>query len=158
MKDNYLLSHRCATIGWCIFIPMFIVGILRLSDVSFIDDNTISFTTFGMGEAFLGNGFTTSWGKTGMLDEITLCLLLASLFMIAFAKEKQEDEYIEHLRLSSLVWSLRIQTILMIICTWFVFGITFLVLMEVFMISMFIIFILRFKYLLYQSRRSDHEE
>ena len=137
---------------------MLLLGILLVFGAPFIDDDSISFNTFGIGNAFLGLSFTASWQKTGMLDEITLCLLLASLFMIAFAREKQEDEFIEHLRLSALVWSLRIQTLLMIVCTWFVFGTAYLTLMIVFMISMFVIFILRFQYLLYRSRRNNHEE
>lgn len=156
MKQNFLLPHRCAAIGWCIFIPMLLLGILQVVN-SPINDDTIEFTTLVIGQIPFDH-FAAEWNKTGMLNEITLCLLLISLYMIAFAKEKQEDEYIEHLRLSSLVWALRIQTVLMIGCTWFIFGLTYLTLMVVFMISMFAIFILRFKYLLYQSRRSNHEE
>ncbi|EGN57908.1 hypothetical protein Premu_2554 [Hallella multisaccharivorax DSM 17128] len=158
MKQHYLLPNRCAAIGWCIFIPMLILGILQLCGTSFIDDDSVSFRTLNIGIELFSANHIISWTRTGMLNEITICLLLVSLYMIAFASERQEDEYIEHLRLSSLVWALRVQTILVIISTWFVFGITYLVLMEVFMISTLIIFIVRFRYLLYRSRRHNNEE
>ena len=31
--------------------------------------------------------------------------------MIAFSKERVEDEYVEHLRMRSLVWALKVNTI-----------------------------------------------
>ncbi len=71
----------------------------------------------------------------GFIDEIVMTLLVIGLLIVAFSRERDEDEYTARLRMSSLIWSMTVNYAVLIIVTWCVYDIDYLfvILVNVFM-------------------------
>lgn len=74
--------------------------------------------------------------------------------MIAFSKEKNEDEYIATVRLESLQWGIYINYGLLAILTWCFYGFDYLGIMIYNMFTPLVFFILRFHYVIIKNRRT----
>ncbi len=80
------------------------------------NDDRLSFITLHIGNLSFfaseqeGRSFFY-FAQEDMFSELVYCLTFTSLYMIAFSKERVEDEYVEHLRMRSLVWALKVNTI-----------------------------------------------
>ena len=73
--------------------------------------------------------------------------------------EDNEDEFIEKLRMTSLLWAVFVNYILLLVSFLFIYGTAFLNVMIYNMFTVLIIFIARFNYILYQNRKSvEYEE
>jgi hypothetical protein len=106
MKTNYLFPNRFKKIGWLLFIPGIILGIVFLiyeSDISLFNISVFAIAE----EEILSDATYFSILRNNVLDEITSLLLIIGALLIAFSKEKSEDEFISKIRLESLVVSLR---------------------------------------------------
>ena len=78
---------------------------------------------------------------------------------IAFSKEKNEDEFINKIRLDSLVWATYVNYIVLIISTIFVYEFTYLWVMIINMLTTLIFFIIRFNWQLIKLKKAmSHEE
>jgi hypothetical protein len=118
MKSKLLLPHAYRMYGWVIFVPFLILGLAHLyTDFSF------AFLDFRLpvynGETFYTEG-------SNLTDEIAALGLIISLMMIAFSKEKIEDEQISRLRLDSLQWSVYVNYLVLAFAIIFVHGMAFL--------------------------------
>jgi hypothetical protein len=91
-------------------------------------------------------------------DELILSGVLIGLLFIAFAKEKNEDEYITVLRLKSWQWAVLISYGILLIATWLIFGLDFLGFMAYNMFTVLIVFIVKFNYSLYLLRKGGSDE
>jgi hypothetical protein len=85
-------------------------------------------------------------------------LFLGGAMLVAFSKEKTEDEFIVNIRLTSLLWALLVNNILLLIAFVFIYGTTFFSVMVYNMFTVLIIFILRFNYLLYKNSKTVIDE
>ncbi|GAB6961682.1 hypothetical protein JCM17724A_04310 [Prevotella fusca JCM 17724] len=139
---------------------MIIVSWLGINN--WFDDDWLSFVTLHIGNL----GFFTPeqeghsflyFAREDMFSEIIYCLAFVSLYMIAFSKEKVEDEFVEHLRMRSLVWALKVNTIFFVIFTWFCFGMVYVTLLLLSMFSIFLLFHFRFLYELHRRRIHNEE-
>jgi hypothetical protein len=143
MESKLLLPNRYKRIGIVLLIPAFILGIMvRFFDFQF------SFLTIHMGKSKV---FEDSINLT---DEFALTGLIAGLLFIAFAREKTEDEFIAHTRLESLKWAVLINYILLLVATWLVHGFAYIDVMMYNMLTVLIIFIIRFNYVLNSNKKS----
>ena len=152
MKTNYLLPNRYKKIGWILFIPGIILGILFLiyePQPKFLDA-----TVFAIAESL----FKFSFIKNNVYDEITALLLIIGPIFIAFSRQKSEDEYISKIRLDSLVWATYVNYIIVILAIIFVydFGFYWVILLNMFTILIF--FIIRFNWALIKSRKQIQNE
>jgi hypothetical protein len=86
-------------------------------------------------------------------DEIQMLLILGGLLIIAFTKEKLEDEYIAQQRLESLQWAMYINYAIFIICLFTVYGIDFWAVTLYNVITPLIIFIVRFRWMMYRASK-----
>ena len=73
-------------------------------------------------------------------------------------KEKNEDEYIAGLRLSSLLWAVFVSYVLLLAAFLLVYGSPFLDVMVYNMFTILIIFITRFNYLMYKNSKTVSDE
>jgi hypothetical protein len=78
--------------------------------------------------------------------------------MIAFSKEKVEDERINTLRLESLLWAVYINTILLILAIIFLYGEAFLQVMTYNICTPLILFIARFNSVMFKDKRKLNAE
>jgi hypothetical protein len=157
MKTNYLFPNHFKKIGWLLFIPGIILGIVYLiyqSDISLFD-----IKVFAIAEKVIFNDadfFTIS--ENNVLDEISSILLIIGALLIAFSKEKTEDEFISKIRLESLVWATYINYAILILAIIFVYDITFFWVLVFNMFTLLVFFLIRFNWALYKSKNQISNE
>lgn len=151
MKTNLLLPARYKKIGIILFIPSLVLGLLvRFKEISF-DFLTIQFSSANK-DAYTGK--VDFENLINLTDELAISGLIISLLFIAFAREKQEDEFIHHNRLESWQWAVLVNYTLLFVGIWLVHGLDFIDVMMYNMLTVLIIFIIRFNYVLYKNRVS----
>lgn len=91
-------------------------------------------------------------------DEFIALLILIGGVLVAFTKERIEDEYLVHLRLSALVWAVYINAAITTIAVLFLFGITFLYFMMTNLFGVLLLFIARYHYLLCKMKTAESEK
>jgi hypothetical protein len=151
MKPRLLLPNRFKLIGLILAVPSLALGIaVRFFEFGF------SFLNYVKQYDILSGKITDTRNYT---DELALSGIIISFLFIAFAREKQEDEFITRLRLESLQWAVLINYILLLITTWIVYEFAFIDVMMYNMLTVLLLFILRFHILLWKNKFSaDHQK
>lgn len=158
MKTNFLLAHRFKRIGWLLFIPGVILGIL----VMFFDfePELLNINQFAIwSDGFIDKSHYFYLTKNNVLNELTGVLLIVGALFIAMSKEKYEDEYISKIRLESLVWAVYINYALLLLAMLFVFEGAFFTIMVFNIFTILIFFIIRYNWMLHKLKSgSQYEE
>lgn len=158
MLNKILLPNRYKKIGWAILIPSAIAGIvLSYSDFEGYQLQARVFAFFSDGEVFSGTR-SFNFIDTNITNTLTGVAFIVGALMVSFSKEKNEDEYIAEMRLSSLLWAVFISYALLLLAFLFVYGTPFLSVMLYNMFTILIIFITRFNYLLYKNSKITADE
>jgi len=150
MKSSLLLPPRFTWIGLALTLPSLLLGLLyRFRDFA------LDFLTINMSyKQPLGDKTINLDEQINLTDEVALTGLIVGLLFIAFARRKQEDEFIHHIRLESWQWSVLVNYGLLLLATWLVHGMSFIDVMMYNMLTVLIIFILRFHIVLLRSNNS----
>ena len=150
MKTNYLLPNHFKKWAWFVFIPAVIFGICTLLtefEPAFLDFRTPYKTS---SQVFTNNN---------ALNEILGVLIIVSGLIVAFSRTKNEDEFIQQMRLSSLVWAVIVNYFILTLAMIFVFDFNFLWVMSFNMFTVLVFFILHFHWKLWQfNKTTNHEE
>ena len=157
MKTNYLFPNRFKKIGWLLFIPGIILGIGYLifqSEISLFNTKVFAIAE----EVIFSDTTFFSILENNVLDEITSILLIIGALLIAFSKEKSEDEFISKIRLESLVWATYINYAILILAILFVYNMTFLWVLVFNMFTLLVFFLIRFNWALYKSKNQIGDE
>lgn len=125
MRSLPLLPATCRWIGLAILLPSIY---LATHDIGL-------FAIAPTGKNFTNNNFS---------DEIGLTGIFVGLLFVAFSRLKNEDEYTQYLRLTSLQWAVIINYTLLIAFTWLLYGTAFLAVPMYNMLTVLLIFIIRF--------------
>ncbi len=146
MKQIKLFPHKFQRIGWILLMPFLALGIANM----FFEYN-LSWHQFRTSkesslEFFASHNFT---------DELAAVGVIISLGFIAFSREKIEDEAIQFFRLEALQWAVYANYLVLIISILIVYGSTFFQVMTYNMFTVLVIFILRFRYILYQYNKAS---
>lgn len=165
MKKDYLFPYRFKWIGWSLFLPFALLFFGQMC-TNAISDDLISFPTLMIGVGNLNffhpngepMGFIVGVQREGMFDEICIVAMSLGLLFVAFARERDEDEYVEHLRLHSFVWAIKANTVLLILGTWFFFGGLYLWFLLLWLFSLFLIYIAKFQWELRKMRKEGGDE
>lgn len=143
MKTKLLLPNRYKTLGILLLAVSLTLGIaVRFWDFEF---NFLSVVLQVKANRVFDD-------KINLTDELALSGIIVSLLFIAFAKEKTEDEFINRTRLESWQWAVLINYILLLIATWAVHGFAYIDVMMYNMLTIPILFIVRFNYVLYKTK------
>ena len=143
MQSVLLLPYKYKLIGTLMFIVSMALGIfVRFWDFQF------PFLTVVLRKK-PGTVFND---KINFTDEFALSGIILALLFIAFAREKKEDEFINKTRLESWQWAVLINYILLLIATWTVHGLAYIDVMMYNMLTIPIIFIIRFHYVMYKTK------
>jgi hypothetical protein len=163
MNTNLLLPFSYKKVGWGIFIPSFFLGIFILfsnKEFEWLGSKVFAIYAGGgikiLNQTDTGQFFIFAPGNYTQTVVGLLCLL--SLMMIAFSKEKTEDEFIWRTRMDSLLWATYINYFILIFCFLFFFGFEFLYIMIFNMYTILIFFILRFNFILYKNNKTMQYE
>ena len=155
MSSQLLLPNRFKIIGWCLFIPAFILWIVTLCS------HNVSFTVkvFALyDDEIFGKSNWLGFVRTDIIPTLLGVLFIAGGLMIGFSKEKREDEFIVKLRLSSLLWAVWVNYALLFLAFVFIYGTAFLTILYYNTITVLIIFIIRFNYMLYRYSKTAIDE
>ena len=145
MKINYLFPNKFKNIGWLIFIPSVIIGLITL--ILDYQPNSLDFRVPAIFiNVFLGDKYFIGIVSDNILNEILGVLTIVSSLLVAFSKEKSEDEYISKIRLESLVWAVYFNYGILLISFLFIFDLSFLWIMISNMFTILLFFIIRFNW------------
>lgn len=144
MKGRYLFPYRSRFIGlWLILIHIPIKVIWQTKNPR-LDFHSMPSSTE---DSVL---FTTAH----LFFICSTLLVLIGLFLIAFAKEKIEDEQILQLRLDSLRWAIYLNYVLLILSLIFTNGINFIDILRLNLWIPLLFFIIRFRWVIFRLNRS----
>jgi len=153
MSSRLLLPNLYKKIGWFILIPSTILGIL-LAYQEFGADWLWARVFAIANDGKDGKYLYLSSRYTNITNTVIGALFIMGAMLVSFSKEKNEDEFIAEIRLSSLLWAVWVSYILLLIAFLFVYGSPFLDVMVYNMFTVLIIFIIRFNYILYKNAKT----
>lgn len=158
MKLNFLFPNKYKKIGWLILIPSAIIGLSTLIyeyEPSFLDFNV---PAIFVDELFSVNKKTFRMVTNNILNEILGVLIIISTFLVAFSKEKSEDEYISKIRFESLAWAVYFNYAIFILTLLFIYDFAFLWVMVFNMFTVLLFFIVRFNWQISKLKKSASYE
>lgn len=135
---NFLFPHSFRPIGWILFVPTLILGILTLADVISVGGK-ITEIVFN--------------------DATIIGIALGSLF-ITCSRERIEDEMTGAIRLNALLTALYTYVVFLVILTLAVNGIAYFYVMAASLVMLPLMFVARFKYEMrkYYKMQADEEQ
>ncbi len=153
MKNTLLLPNKFKKLGWTLLAASIVLWIIILfskeGGVPWLELNFFTVvnkeplgpqTFFGFSEVNLG--FTLIGG-----------LFISGGLIVAFSREKQEDEFINSLRLSAFQWAVLLNYLILFIAFILIFGTDFFTVLMYNMFTTLAFFILRFHYLLKKTTK-----
>ena len=135
MKPKFLFPHWTRYLGWVlvfVHIPVMMIGKHHGLGEDHSDDSKLFNNDHLM---FIG----------------TALLMAVGLFLVAFSRERMEDEQIAQLRLDSLRWAVFVNYIVLVLCLVFFKEEHHILLMNLWIPLLF--FILRFQWKIFQNNR-----
>ena len=154
MNTKLLLPAKFKKYGWLIFLPSVVIGILHMIiefNLDFLDINVFAIT---FGASTSPNRELFGFIEDNILDEILSLSVIIGGLVVAFSKEFDEDEFITKMRLECLVWAFLWNYGLLAIAFVLFYEFSFLSIMVYNMFTPLILFIIRFNWLLWRSRKS----
>ncbi len=164
MNSNYLFPTVCKRVGWGLFVPFAIMGlILMFGHEDWLPTLPCKVIALFNGpewitEKAVGPSPVAQIITDNMIEEVIIIGLVIALGLIAFSREKDEDEFVEHLRAKSLVWSLKVNMILILIATLFLYDSNFLAFTWIYLFGVPLVFAIKFEIELYRFRHPSDEE
>ena len=157
MRTSLLFPYQFKKIGWVLLIPSAIIGVFILFlNVKFQFLDSKVFTVYSASLNDTPVWFTLIKGNYA--STIAGVLFLVGAILVAFSRQKQEDEFISRTRLESLMWAVYLNYGVLIICFLFFFNFEFLQVMIFNMFTILLFFIIRFHYTLYRNNKSLSNE
>lgn len=152
MLKQILLPNQFKMLGWILLVPSAILGfLLMLSDLeSTLKINSKVFALYN--DQIMGSQRHTGIISTDITNTLVGVFFILGAMMVGFSKEKKEDEYVANLRLSSLMWAVWVNYVLLLLSFIFIYGMGFFHVMIYNMFTVLIIFIGRFNIKLFINR------
>lgn len=143
-NSGYLLPHPFSTLGWIIFLPSLIFGLV----IMIKGDVNGYFTMTGNHEETLSQ----------VLNNASIIGIIIGAIFIGCSRERDEDEMIASLRLNALLIALYVSSAVLICATLFFYGKTFCDLLIYNMFTMPVLFVTIFRTKIWLlNRRSNNE-
>lgn len=158
MKQKLLLPNICKKIGWIVLLIGIGLTIYWQSNPESSNSSWPSLHVLKLDFPDSLHGFRFVVEHTEIPNTVSGLLMLIGLMLVVFSKQKKEDEFIANLRLSSLLWAVLVNYILLAFAFIFVYGLDFLGIMIYNMFTVLIFFIIRFNYLLYRNTKLVPDE
>jgi hypothetical protein len=146
MKNKLLLPRKCRLVG-AILLPFAFTWLIagyfgQYSVFPFLKYNMKS----AKGDLFPPDFILSKNFYTDFNGELSLLITLVCLFMIAFSREKVEDEYVRIIRLRALQISVYTSYLIFAVASIFIYGVSFLYVMFANVFTVLFIFIVVFYY------------
>lgn len=152
MNIKFLMPHRFKTIGWILLIPGLVIMFLNLHyEFAF---SFLEFQAPGLKNHLFDSDTLFTLKSNNFTDELASLVLITGLLLVAFSKEREEDERIARLRLESLLWAVLVNTVLILLAIIFLYNGFFLQAMAYNICTPLILFIARFHLVMYKESRN----
>lgn len=168
METKYLLTSKVKPWGWLLFIAGLSLGIMGLMggyEPEILDTRVPDFFDYqikiGNSEAPSSEEGSEPWPpmiNNNLLDEVALSMLLLGGLFLMLARRKNEDEYIMKLRLESILWAAIFNAIIMLVAVWLIYDLAFFYVMVSGLFFFYLLFIVRFEWVLIKLKTANHEE
>ncbi|NEM97241.1 hypothetical protein GXP69_06010 [Pontibacter sp. BT327] len=136
-------------------VPSLIAGFLAiLSDNALFELETTVFALYDGGIFEPAKAFRLI--ENNIFDEVVAITAIIGGLLAAFSREKDEDEYISQIRLESLLWATYINYGFLIFSVLFIYGLAFYQVLLLNMLTLLLIFLVRFNFLLYRSAKASY--
>ncbi|MFC4740408.1 hypothetical protein ACFO3U_10425 [Flavobacterium ponti] len=158
MKTRFLFPNQFKTLGWILFVPSLILGILYSINNEILK-SFLKIKVFAIAETQLFNyNSYFKFVENDIIDELILIGLIIGGIFIGFSKLKNEDEYISKIRYESLVWATYLNYALIIIFTLFLYGFAYLSIVFYNLFTLLLFFIIRFHYTIYKLNKANRDD
>jgi hypothetical protein len=146
MKSRFLFSNKWMIPG----VVIFLIGV----GAHFINQSDVDpFGVFHKIHSLFPGADTHV-----LADDVEYLSLVIGLLLVAFSKEKIEDEQIGQLRSDSLQWAIYVNYGIFIICTLFINGSDYWGVIAYNVLTPLVFFIIRFRWKIYQLNRAVVKE
>lgn len=154
MKETkYLLSNKFKRYGWVLFICGCCIGLARF--IPEVSSLTLPFPIID----FSSKVISMKMSNIDITGISAMLLIIVGSLLASMSKEKVEDEFVNKMRLESLVWALYVNFIIVILCILLLDGFTLILGVATFnLFALPTIFTLRFKYSLYKAVKGIRNE
>jgi hypothetical protein len=141
-----------------LLIPAVIVGLLMVLEL--VDFPELNMKVLNMvGQEGLGYQLRVfGWAQNDVLDELVSIFIIVGALLAACSEEKTEDEYIAKIRLESLLWATYVNYGLLLLAIMLVYDLAFLQVMIFNMVTLLLIFLIRFNFILYRNAKANRYE
>jgi len=158
-RTSYLIGHRYKLPGW-ILLGLFLIPSLYYLWQGGVQPDWLDVKLYAlMDDDGLDGGRYFMVVQNNLLDEVLLTGLLVGCLLVAFSRQRTEDEFISRMRLEALVWATYVNYAILLLATVFIFGSFYLWVLVINTLSLLFLFILRFNWMLYRAgRKVNHEE
>lgn len=158
MKTRFLFPNHFKTVGWVLFVPSLVLGILYNINNEILK-SFLKIKVFAIAETQLFN-FNSYFKfiENDIIDELILFGLIIGGVFVGFSKLKNEDEYISKIRYESLVWATYFNYGLILFFTLFIYGIPYLNILFYNMFTLLLFFIIRFHYMIYKLNKVNQDD
>lgn len=150
MKNIYLLPNKARVIGLLFVILGSVLTYFRFSVG--VKPEFLDWTVFSIYSSFLENKYfilTTN----NVSEEICGLLVLAGLSIIAFSKEKIENEKVQEIRLYSFIYAVYANIAITFLTFIFIYGLgfAFFAVINIYLVLFLFIIISRYRLIKYQN-------
>ncbi|TXK74358.1 hypothetical protein [Mesonia sp. HuA40] len=154
---TYLFPSVYQKLGFALFI----LALLLLTGVLLFDWE-LSFLTVKVWALwdieFLADSQYFTFIENNIIDEIILLLFILGLLFSGFSKQKNEDEYIAKTRLSSLLSAVLINYVLLVLGSFFLYGLAFYYFVLFALLGVLLIYNLKFHLNIYVQQKVLQDE
>ncbi|MCX6258183.1 MAG: hypothetical protein NTW49_09870 [Bacteroidia bacterium] len=160
MKTKLLFPRSIKKYGWilCGIAILLVLWVSIFGEIAFLKHVPV-FYIYDSGIPF-ENAHRPFFGikYDDIQFELFMTFFVAGCLFIGFSRLKSEDEFTLRLRLESLLWAVYITFSIFILTVLFVYGVFFIYIALFSLIAFMVIFIIRFFYVLYKSKKSLNNE
>ena len=139
MKKDFLFPHKWRVPGWIMTALFGAGGIVWCFDFSW---------TLADGPKLHFSDLLGGW-----IDEVLVIGLMVGLLLVAFSRERDEDEYTTRLRASSLVWAVLADSLFVLLATCFLYKFAYLYVLLVQLFLLLILYIVKFRTAVWRTKR-----
>lgn len=137
MKNLWLLPAWCRKAGWALFIPCAILGLYLI----FVEYYTpLEFEFY-----------------PALKANIAIIGTLIGLYMIAFSKEKIEDEFINSLRMDAMIKAIILNCVIIVLASLIIYGGWYIYTLSITQYFVLLAYIIIFRYNMYKYSCRNEE-
>lgn len=140
MKTPFLLPNKCKKLGKAIFVISAILGFYIL----FIEKS-------------YADGFLIFDSWQAVKNNIAIIGSLLGLALVAFSKERVEDELVMWLRADAMIKALWLSCVLVFLCALFLYGGNYFYYLSVAQYIVLLLYIFIFRYNMYKHIKNNEE-